>query len=151
MCFGHEAHFSSSVYIYHVTWCGPPFYGIQSHLNIRFIQCLFRKYTRLYDILKWMFWWFCLPLNITLQFHGAQMVVNAQLVKKFPGFYGFWKFITVVTRIHCWSLSWNTWIQARLLHRNLLLLLLLLLLLFSSRRVWKGFRQSRGKCLLQGW
>jgi hypothetical protein len=35
----------------------------------------------------------------------------AQLVKKCRTFYWTWKFITVFTTVHHWSLSWATWIQ----------------------------------------
>jgi len=34
-----------------------------------------------------------------------QKLVVTQLVKKFPTFYGTWRFIIVFTRFHHWSLS----------------------------------------------
>jgi len=38
-------------------------------------------------------------------------VMVTQLVKKFPTFYGTWRYITMFTRAHHWSLSWAKWIQ----------------------------------------
>jgi hypothetical protein len=37
-----------------------------------------------------------------------EKVPVSQLLKNFPVFYGIWRFITVLTGIHHWSLSWAT-------------------------------------------
>jgi len=34
------------------------------------------------------------------------------LVKEYPAFYGTWRFNTVFTRAHQWSLSWARWLQS---------------------------------------
>jgi hypothetical protein len=39
-------------------------------------------------------------------------VILAQLIKKFPAFYGTLKFITLFTRARHWSLLWSSWIQS---------------------------------------
>jgi len=38
--------------------------------------------------------------------------IVTQLVKKFPALYGTWRFITMFTRAHHWSLSWARCIQS---------------------------------------
>jgi hypothetical protein len=36
----------------------------------------------------------------------------ARLIKNFTTFYGNRRFITMFTRVRCWSLSWARWIQS---------------------------------------
>jgi hypothetical protein len=50
----------------------------------------------------------------------------AQLVKKFPAFYGTRRFMTVFTRARHWSLSWVRWIQSTPSHLISLRLILIL-------------------------
>jgi hypothetical protein len=55
-----------------------------------------------------------------------EKLIVTQLVKKFPAFYGTWRFITVFTRARHWSLSWARWIQSTHSHPTSLRSILIL-------------------------
>jgi len=41
-----------------------------------------------------------------------EKIIVTHPFKKFPALFGTWRFITVFTRVHHWSLSWARWIQS---------------------------------------
>jgi hypothetical protein len=58
---------------------------------------------------------FCIN-ELTVRSRGFDNPSFPELLKKFPTFYGTWRFITVFTRARHWSLSWDKWIQFTRLH-----------------------------------
>jgi hypothetical protein len=65
------------------------------------------------------------------------------LVKRFPTFYGTWRFITIFTRAHHWSISWARWIQSTPSHQiSLASLLMLSPFLSRSSKLCLSFRVS---------
>jgi hypothetical protein len=49
---------------------------------------------------------------VVLDWLTLEKLIVTQLIKKFPAFHGAWRFITVFTRTHHWSLSWARWFQS---------------------------------------
>jgi len=47
-----------------------------------------------------------------------EKLIITQLVKKFPTFYGIWRFITMFPRTCYWFLFWSSWIQSTPSHHN---------------------------------
>jgi len=50
-------------------------------------------------------------LLLLILLHNFDKLTVAQLVKKFPAFYGTRKFIAIFTTAYHWPLSWAIWIQ----------------------------------------